>query len=381
MPNITFLKTNIENIADQAVSNLSFDTPQEDSVPAGKKRQATLHNTGPNTSRCPQIQDEYFLNYNANRILETSFGPTPFIAGEGPRASTQTAFFRDVIFNEHHKINIIIAVVKVTRKQNCSASLYDCYDYFFNKEISHESYKTQSQTDNQQSLGIFCSNGQIIMEKAARYDLTVTNTTDQSSRRLNVYNLPIPDGKALEFDLNHAAPAPDIHYLLEISQRMAKYPQEEIFVHCAAGIGRTAHIIITLLLLHHFNEIFDCEGVDVIAKRIVQLVKDLRQHRMTFLIGKQMGGNQLKQAIQNALHLREIQLKLERGELEETPDFIFRATSTAKTQQELAEVLPVNYRSPLNGPMPLATEPVVVVNESAPLLSKEDSRSSCCLII
>lgn len=333
--NIEFIQKNIKSILQYAMQNVPFDDDKSLSPPAAVKMRAAnkpLQSNSINTTTFLQFSDEVFSGYNANRIEKTKFGVTPFVAGQGPHDHQQVAsLFQQTLFNPACRVDTILALVSSMHPVKAEVGVYDCVDYFSPGRRQYGEYTVKS-----------------VLKSDNCYELTVINAQNDS-RMLNVYCLPAIDGRWFDFK----AMANDDWikgFLLKTNAKISQADFEEnIFVHCHAGVGRTGHIIATMLLLRHFEEIFAGEDPQAIGEQIKSLVQDIRKYRPCLM----QWPEQMEYAIRNAVDLYQLQLRLQN--------------------------VPVSSLDPRAFPIPEVAKWPDKNRENQPLLPQQEK--SCCLIL
>lgn len=112
-----------------------------------------------------------------------------------------------------------------------------------------------------------------------------------SVKSLNVISIPIVDMKTI--DLIHDNHNQLKHLLWKIYKISLKEP---VLIHCAAGIGRTGHLVLMLEIIKHYEKIFSSQKPDLIANEIYEVLERIRQNRPALVANKE----QFIEAIRNA---------------------------------------------------------------------------------
>ena len=125
-----------------------------------------------------------------------------------------------------------------------------------------------------------------------QYEITVTNRSDSScytsssgfvlsdlegaGHKMEVLLIGLTDGCSLDLGID----SPETEQLKELLWRVTQKPSSEATaVHCAAGVGRTGHIILMLEIIKNYQHIFASDKPDVIASEIQAIVINMRETR------------------------------------------------------------------------------------------------------
>ena len=231
-------------------------------------------------------KDKRFLRH-ANWLPDTNF-----IAAKGPSIEKEMPdFITDTVYNTYRPINQVIAL------GHCLAytdyTYRDFYDYIIKERdavfgpysVSIKHVSGRSTTSD--------SAHQIFPHGAIQSQLFIRSASNASvnPRQLNVTLIHLRDNHAL--DLRH----PKKEALKEILwQFFIKSLKEPIMVHCAAGLGRTGHLILMFEILKYYSKIYDNNDPAIAAAKIHDILNDMRSCRPGMVLNEK----QFESAIRNA---------------------------------------------------------------------------------
>lgn len=300
-------------------------------------------------------QDDCFPFYSANWIRGSNF-----IAMSGPRSSASAAIaMHSLLFSDNMKdkppVTTIIALgnclaetdVPIYSKADFFNIYYDDRDSTCNNMASGKSLTVVSEEQAGNMPGDF--NYQINIKNSYVSPLYTSNAgfisseVDVSGKKLNALLIGLPDNHSLDLDND----SPETEQLKELFWKISRKPlTETIAVHCAAGVGRTGHVILMLEILKNYQRIFANDNPDTIAKEIQAIVNRMRETRPALIYTLE----QYITAIQNA-------------------DFVYQYALKKKYVTEPATLANMSFLTPAPSPQ----------EEKKEQVEKEHSASLCQL--
>lgn len=233
----------------------------------------------------PSYYDPDFPTYNANLISEH------LIAGEGVKyfhddnlANSENTgnlsgyynsvprFLENSAFNQMYTIRTIIALGPGCAESHTPITYYD----YFSKPHATYHYTPRSELNKPECSKWYEINSQAIPEtehsQLSTFQLDITRA-DNAKKQLTVHKIHIEDNNIITF-------TPSSIKKLKAIYLDNKQHKQHIFIHCAAGIGRTGYLIFALLLFDHFEEIFlASKEIKEIAAKIKSTLLQIRKHR------------------------------------------------------------------------------------------------------
>jgi protein tyrosine phosphatase len=229
-------------------------------------------------------KDDCFPLYCANWIRGSNF-----IAMSGPQDSVSLAVaMHSLLFSDSMKdkppVTIIIAL------GNCvGANRIDFFNSYYDetnpscKMTSSKSFIVPSHDNEDAENPLVDYNYQINIKNTHVSNLDNSNTgfitskLDVSGKKLNALLIGLPDGNSLDLDID----SPETQKLKKLFWKISqKSLTEGVAVHCAAGVGRTGHVILMLEILKNYQRIFSRDNSpDAIAKEIQIIVNRMRETR------------------------------------------------------------------------------------------------------
>jgi hypothetical protein len=229
-------------------------------------------------------KDDCFPLYCANWIKESNF-----IAMSGPQNSASAVVaMHSLLFSDSMKdkppVTTIIAL------GNCvGRDRRDFYNSYYDETnpscnmASSKSFTVTSHLKEEAGNSYLFFNYQFTIKNTYVSNLYtssagfISSELDVSGKKLNALLIGLPDGNSLDLDID----SPEMEKLKELFwQILQKSSTEAVAVHCAAGVGRTGHIILMLEILKNYQRIFASDNSpDTIAKEIQAIVNRMRETR------------------------------------------------------------------------------------------------------
>lgn len=290
------------------------------------------------------LRNEYNLgaHYASRKTTDfigdvTRIPNTHFLAAAGPRMFSLENFIKDTVFHPKTPISEIIALGDCVAHDDFATQ--DFTDYFLKQEQECGSFHI---TINHKSGTILpATSGQILLKGIVDSKLTITQSDIQ--KNVNVTLFALRDNTSInltdEADFELLCLSKTKKELLDERKEafwkiFKKSQTEDVVVHCAAGVGRTGHFILTMLILENFAAIFAGNNPQLSAKKIANVLANIRNERLALV-------NTLDQyisAIRNADIIYRYALKKKYITAEDmkkeiiTPISIFRATSISEEE-------------------------------------------------
>jgi len=241
-----------------------------------------------------RYKDDCFTSYDANRITGTHF-----IAAAGPSHHSFPNFINQTLFNEKISVKKIIALGDVFGYE--ADVFQDFFDYFSGcrKNFTVEQY----QIEIKRITGDACeSNYQIYPRGIIKSTLCIRDTENLFAdiRQLDLTLIPLEDMASINLDTTFAGDT--ISSTLPQERRAILWQlfqdaqNENIVIHCAEGVGRTGHLILTFEIMKEYDRIFSSEKPDLIAAEIHKILNRIRENRPPLVSTKK----QFARAIRNA---------------------------------------------------------------------------------
>lgn len=226
-----------------------------------------------------QFYDPLFPTYNANSIPDS-----PFAVAEGPNEIALNhpiapgciaRFFENTLFNQAFPIKSILAIGHpgAHEKRGDFTPYFSEGTHRFIQNTSAE-YIVQSQAH--ESL-------------INTYTLSVTNPKGKQ-QTAHVIWLPLADLQPLP---THPTTIKTLTHAYQVSL------QENLLIHCAAGVGRTGAALLSFIILNQRSSIFKNPELESVAPNIRRELMAIRSVRPAFITTK----NQLKSAIKCAIYI------------------------------------------------------------------------------
>jgi len=249
-----------------------------------------------------QPKDDYYT-WSANRIAGSKLS-----AGAGPKSrDNMSDFLANTVFNPQIPVKHIVAFGSCLAED---ASLRkDFFDYAIRERVeAFGDYRVNIQRISGEPE--FNDEGQVLPCGIIQSLLTVTRLGEDGkseTRELSVTVFDVPDNNSLylgggqrEIDER----TPPVNFLQscdvrkEVLWQLARISSKErMFVHCAAGYGRTGHFIAMVEMLKNYRRIFGSFDPDAIIQNIRSMVERIRKNRPWLLLVPE----QLQNAILNTV--------------------------------------------------------------------------------
>ena len=203
----------------------------------------------------------------------------------------------------------------------------DFFDYCLEPRInsSYGNYELTIDKDKLKGSYDTAMSGQLSPKGIIQSPLLINRKENRERKReLNVTIIPISDNNTINLknDLDHSIK----ELLWKILRDSTK---ENILLHCASGIGRTGHLILTLEILRNYKDIFEANNAEIASKKIHEIVTRMRKNRFCLIQVEE----QFADAIRNAYIL--YQYGLEKG-------YINESTSLADEKSAMIESIDPN---------------------------------------
>jgi protein tyrosine phosphatase len=248
----------------------------------------------------PQAEDTEFTNH------ATPIKGSNFIAAPGPQYSSDLSnFFTNTVFHKTKPINEVIALGRVLRQDDDDRYERDFYDYFITprENESVDDFSLTVKKRNVAGKSVKTQSNQILIlpgTKTLESTISVTHKDNKEApRKLHVTMIDLGDNECIDLANDKDNVLKDA--LWECSKKEEK---GDVLVKCAAGIGRTGHLILTLEILKKYKDIFS-GNAETAAAKILAIVDRMRENRYCLIASKQ----QFAGAIRNARILYQYGLK------------------------------------------------------------------------
>lgn len=252
-----------------------------------------------------RAKDTDFPSYNACRISGSSF-----IAAKGPQNALQVDdLLVNTIFNTKQPVEqIVILIDRLGDSKTTDGT--GCEDYFLNPKkfdranvMSIKQYESGPIIKYKIGAKICCidENSQLA-HPIIRSDLTVSHYVKglEEEKILKVVVIGVLDGWPIDLNVENGNKLKDLFWRLAEKSR-----EKNILVHCAAGIGRTGHLIFTLELLKNYEKIFISQNPAIISDEIFKVLNRIRVNCPALVLS----AYQFTYAIENAHHTYQYALK------------------------------------------------------------------------
>lgn len=241
-----------------------------------------------------------FLQYekdNSYIIDANPIAETKLVAAQGPDETLED-FINDLFF---HDIKQVIALCGTAKRY---MGVYaDFIDYCMQaRTFTTNSASVEVQPQSGAAPRVVATPlGEIIIPQSMMSTkLTIRLGTRVKEVTVNLF--PLNDGYG--FDLiagtSHTSAAVEIDAIKERLWHLYTISmQQTTLIHCAAGLGRTGHLILTFELIKHFTRVFASDNPKIIASEIHKVLANMRFSRAALVLEEV----QFISAIKNAVNL------------------------------------------------------------------------------
>lgn len=259
------------------------------------------------SERFPRNKDLRFT-YNANLIAETNF-----IAAVGPQTYRDfDTLLLNTVFHPSLPTRKIIALGHDLHQEGRKHHT-DFVDYFITmpeqtkRRYSFSINKDKLNIPYEISKGLDTKHLPVVPKGIGQSYVNVYPKNEKENvRELEVTCIPLLDNHSIYLDYLDDLDNDRDNLKKELLWKIIKESKSERFlVHCAAGIGRTGHLILTLEIVKHYKEIFEAKDPNVAAAKILEIVNRMRKDRYCLI----QVTEQLEGAIRNAHILYQYGLK------------------------------------------------------------------------
>ena len=231
-----------------------------------------------------EYKDKDFATYDANHIPGSKF-----IAAYGPKDSADLKnLFDDIIFNPKHPVKQIISLGSHLGTNLESPVFQDFCDYAvterkdqkigpYHLTVERISGKASYSHDGKECYPHDVIESRLIIKR----DADDKNHIAAAEHQVNVTVFGVIDNQSISLhQKNNNQPAThDMQKLEALWQLYQKSLQEHVLIHCAAGVGRTGHLILTFEILKHHDTIFASSDPVKIADEIHKVLLRIRSGR------------------------------------------------------------------------------------------------------
>lgn len=294
-------------------------------------------------SQFPQYKDDLCPTWDANH-----FPGTHFEAAAGPQYESDIATF--LLSSPSN----IIALGSCLKGPHCYSNHYDFFGYMV-PGFEDVDFKTREDATEKKIVNVKVLHTEGVMHKSLSNQISPKGIV---CSQLEIRSYAIDDIKKEHPEIHHKNvtvfqiednTAINLHPKVNSSENEKPYLQtalarkqtlwdlftraltENTRIHCASGIGRTGHLILTFELLKNYNDIFINQEPEKIAANVLSLLDRLRKNRPALVAT----GVQLQAAIYNADML--YRFALEKKYIEEGKPVHEAALANAK-----AKLIPSN---------------------------------------
>lgn len=224
----------------------------------------------------PHYEDKTFPQLDANIIPHS-----PWIAAEGPRNSEKLSVLLDAAV--YHPTSPVSTIVALGATLGGDSIIHkDFFNYFLldiDKPIKIDGFGISATKKIPDSSYQLAQSGQYFADTIIESSLSIQRQKNPEDKRaLEVILLPIEDNHSINLGNDEDNAIKDaILKILTISQL------QKVLIHCAAGIGRTGHLILILEILRHAKEIFEAKTPEEAAAKILEIVKRIRRDRFCLI--------------------------------------------------------------------------------------------------
>lgn len=231
-----------------------------------------------------RIKDLVFLR-STNTLPDS-----PFIATSGPKNQKDLCRFITDILSCPPQLTIValgdrLSADSLDENPNADVKRYDFMNYYI-RDYTVGPYTIRHRMVD----GHFRWRGSVgtpVIFAESKLKFSAPN----EAKTVRVIGLQLEDGCAIDLRDDPFSQKKEMLWHLFIRSW-----QDSILVHCKYGHGRTGHLILTLQVLRHYDEVFSDDDPALIAARVSGLLRAMRQQRPHLV----QNLNQLTMAVRNA---------------------------------------------------------------------------------